>query len=926
MSLRSRVRTWGRAVFRAGELRSQVSEELAFHVESYAAELERRGMTRDEALRRARAELGSVAARREDCRRAWGARWFDELTGDLRYALRMLGKSPGFTAIAVGSLALGIGANTVIFTAAQHMLLDKLAVPHPDELRLLEWSQPTGNGVVDDLWGWWDDRADKTSVSTSLSYPVYEQLRRQNQARNEKQPLDELFAFKPLDGQTVTVNGKPEPLGAEMVSGNYFSALGVRPELGRAIENADDEAPGSGPVAMISDRFWTSHFGRAQDVIGKTLLVNTVPLTIVGVAPKEFTGASSAQVTPDVFFPMSMQPTVAPSPFNATKSPSLLTNTDEWWVLVMARAKPGVPDAKAAAELDVAFNAAVRATMPTNGKTIPRLLLLNGSRGQNPSAEGMAKPITVLMGLAGFVLLLACANLANLLLARASARQREMSVRMAMGAGRWRVVRQMLTESLLISLLGGAAGLALAYAVRNGIPRLLSNAWLPPAFAARFDWRISFFAVSISLATGLIFGLAPAWAATRVDVSSGLKDAAQTTTYRRRGLAGKALVTLQVALSMLLVVGAGLFTRTLMDLGRVKLGFQPDNLLLFQIVPPQARYPEAAATPLYRRLEERLASIPGVDRETLLQEPLISGNAIANTFVPEGTPRKKDGENPTVLLNDVGADFFRTVGIPIVAGRGFDATDTETSRKVAVINEALAKKYFPNVNPIGRTFVEGYHEPVQVEVVGICGDTKYYDLRNQAEPIFYMPYWQRPHGISQATFVLKTRTDRAAVMDAVRKAVASVDPNLPLMDVRTQNEQIAAKMRNERIFADLSAGFGVLALVLAGIGIYGMLAYSVSRRTSEIGIRMALGARPAMVLGMVLREAAWIAAIGMIAGLGAALGMGKLAASLLYGLKSWDPVTLAGSAVLLGLVALGASWIPARRAAGVDPIRALRHE
>jgi predicted permease len=920
MSLRSRVRTWWRAVFRGGEMSVQVSEELAFHIENYAADLERRGMSRAEAIRLARAELGSLTARREDCRRAWGARFFDELLGDLHYATRMLRKSPGFAAIAIGSLALGIGANTAIFTAAQHMLLDRLSAPHPEQLRLLEWLQPSNNGVVVDMWGWWDDHSDGNSVSTSFSYPVYEQLRRQNRS------MEELFAFKPLGGQTVTANGKAEALDVEMVSGNYFSGLGLAPEAGRLIDDADDGAPGSGRVAVISDRYWTTHFGRAANVMGKTVMVNTMPLTIVGVAPEGFTGAYSAQGTPAVFFPMSMQPEVSPSPFNAAKSPSLLTNTDEWWVLVMARVKPGVPDETAAAELTVTLNAAVRATMPVNGKTIPKLLLTDGSRGQNPSAEAMAKPLTVLMGLAGFVLLLACANLANLLLARAQARQREMSVRMAVGAGRGRVVRQMLTESLLISAMGGAAGLALAYAVRNGIPRLLSNAWTPPAFAARFDWRIFFFAVSISLATGLIFGLAPTWSATRVDVSSGLKDAAQTTTHRRRGLAGKALVALQVALSTLLVVSAGLFTRTLMELGHVNLGFKTGNLLLFDIVPPQARYLEAATTPLYRRLEETLASIPGVERETLVQEPLISGNAIANTFVPEGTARKKDGENPAVLLNDVGADFFRTFEIPILAGRGFNATDTETSRKVAVINEALARKYFPNMNPIGKTFMQGYHEPVQEEIVGVCGNTKYYNLRTGEDSIFYMPYWQREHGISQATFVLKSRMDRVALMEAVRKATAGVDANLPLMNVRTQNQQIAAKMRNERIFADLTAGFGVLALVLAAIGIYGMLAYSVSRRTSEIGIRMALGARPAMVLAMVLREAAWIVAIGMIAGMAAALGMGKVVASLLYGLKSWDPATLLSSAALLGLVALGASWIPARRAAGVDPMKALRHE
>ena len=333
MSVRSRVRTWWRAVFLGREMSRQVQEELAFHIESCAAELERRGLPRDEAMRRARAELGSLAARREDCRRAWGARWFDELRGDVRYALRMLARSPGFALIAVGSLALGIGANTVIFTAAQHMLLDKLAVPHPEQLRLLEWLQPSNNGVVVDMWGWWDDHSDGNSVSTSFSYPVYEQLRRQNKS------MQELFAFKPLGGQTVTVNGKPEALDVEMVSGNYFSGLGLEPEAGRLIDDADDGAPGSGPVVVISDRYWTTHFGRAADVIGKTVLVNTVPLTIVGVTPEGFTGASSAQGTPALFFPMSMQPAISPAPFNATKAPSLLTNTDEWWVLVMARAR-----------------------------------------------------------------------------------------------------------------------------------------------------------------------------------------------------------------------------------------------------------------------------------------------------------------------------------------------------------------------------------------------------------------------------------------------------------------------------------------------------------------------------------------------------------------------------------------------------------
>jgi predicted permease len=604
----------------------------------------------------------------------------------------------------------------------------------------------------------------------------------------------------------------------------------------------------------------------------------------------------------------------------------LLTNTDEWWVLVMGRMKPGLSDRTAVASLNVLLDAAVRATMPMNRDSqIPKLLMTDGSRGQNPAAEGLAKPISVLLGLGGFVLLLACANLANLLLARASARQREMSVRLALGAGRWRILRQMMTESLLLSLLGGIAGLMLAYAVRNAIPRMMSDSWAPPAFSARFDWRIFGFAAGVSIVTGLIFGLAPAWEATRVQVSSGLKDSAQTASHRRRGLAGKTIVVIEVALSMLLVVGAGLFVQTLIQLEHARLGFRPDNLLLFELQPPQTRYRDAANIPLYRQLEQKLSAIPGIQSVALTGLPLIDGNVMIHTFIPEGQQRKPEG-NPVVLSNDVGESFFSTYRIPIVAGRGFNASDTETSRKVAVVNESLAKKYFPRLNPIGRTFETGFHEPVRIEIVGVCGDAKYDRVRKDPEPTYYAPYWQNKHGVQQATFALATRLDAKTLAPTLRQAVQSVDRNLPVLDVRTQDEQIAASMQHERVFANLTAAFGALALILACIGIYGIMAWTVSRRTLEIGIRIAVGAPSEQVQAMVLREAAWMTSLGVAAGVGGALALGRVVASLLYGLKAWDPATFAGSATMLILVALGASWIPARRAAGVDPIRALRHE
>ncbi len=922
MSLMSRMITWGRAVTRRGRVDAQVDEELQFHVEHYAEDLVRGGMKREEAVRRARAELGSLAAARENCRQAWGTRWWDELRADLRYALRMLGRSPAFTAIAVGSLALGVGANTVIFTAAQHMLLDRLAVPHPEELRMLAWSE-SPDGVAQEMWGWFSSLPGGGEESTSFSYPVYQQLRSQNRA------FADIFAFKNYDRMTVTVDGQSEGVDTEMVSGNYYSTLGVQPQLGRLIQNSDDGAEGSGPVLVISDKFWTRRFGRSRDVIGKTILVNAKPMTIVGVNPRSFTGAYSAQGVPDIFLPFSMQPVVAPMSFDPDWPPSLLVNKTFWWVLVMGRIKPGASDATATASLTVTFDAAVRSTMTVkNDGQMPRFHLRDGSRGQNPNGDQMTKPVLVLMALAGFVLLLACANLANLLLARAGARQREMSVRQALGAGRGRILRQMMTESLLLALMGGMAGLMLAWGTRNVLPRMASDAWSPPAFSARFSWTIFLFALGISLLTGVIFGLAPALQATRVEASTGLKDAGQTVTRRRRGLAGKAIVATQVALSMLLVVGAGLFVQTLIRLGRVPLGFRSHNLLLFSVQLPETRYPGTTSVAVMRRLEEKLNTIPGVQGASLIQVPLVSGNVMNGTFVPEGWSNKgsRPEDKPAVMVNDVGKEFFKVFGIAIRAGRGFDATDTPTSRKVAVVNEALAKKYFPNMNPVGRTFQAGFNHPYVVEIVGVCGDAKYHDLRQEAEPTYYALYTQKSDGMTESTFAVSSHTDGLGIQPSIVDAVRSVDRTIPVLNVRTQDQQIDARLRQERIFASLTAGFGALALVLACIGIYGIMAYTVSQRTNEIGIRMALGARPGSVLRMVLGEASWMTAIGVAAGLGGALAMGRLVASLLFGVKPHDAMTLVVSAMALIVVSMGASWIPARRAARVNPMLALRHE
>ena len=891
-------------------------EEMQEHLIQQTEENMRSGMPPDEARRHAALKFGVAETIREQYHAETSLPLIESTLQDLRYAVRILRKSPGFTAIAVGSLALGIGANTAIFTAAQHMLLDRLNVPHPDQLRMFYWTQPK-EGIVSSMWGSWDDMPDGGEISTSFSYPVYQQMRQANRS------MAEVFAFKPYGRMTVTISGNAEAAETEMVSGNYYAGLGVRPQLGRGIQESDDGEVGSGPVVTISDRMWTNRFGRSPDAIGKTVLVNAQPMTVVGINPPGFTGANSAQGTPDVFLPFSMQPIVAP---DGSDTPSLLTNKSLWWVLMMGRIKPGVSSETSQASLNVALNAAVRATMDVKkDNQLPRLVLRDGSRGQNPSIEGFAKPLVVLMALAGLVLLLACANLANLLLARAGVRQREMSVRLAMGAGQRRILRQMMTESLLLSFLGGASGLLLAWLVRNTIPRLLSNAWDPPAFSARLSWPIFAFAAAVSVLTGIVFGLAPAWKSTRVEVSSSLKESGQTVTRRRRGLGGKAIVAVQVALSMLLVIGAGLFVRTLMQLGRTPLGFRSHNLLLFSVDLPETRYPLAASTPILQRLDEKFASVPGVQAEALTELPLISGSARNSTLIPEGQQKKAEG-NPSALTNRVGAHFFETFGIPIIAGRVFTMQDAPNSPKVAIVNQSLAQKYFPNANPIGKTFQTGGRHPFTVEIVGVCGDARYYRVRKEVQPTFYTPYWQVDEGVHDATFAISTQLDGHALLPSLRDAIRQIDTNLPMLDVRTQDEQIAANLRQERIFAVLSSGFGVLALALACVGIYGIMAYSVANRRNEIGIRLALGAQPRQVRTMILRESTWLSVAGIVAGVGTALFLTRLVKSMLYGIQPNDPLTISCGVLLLLAVALAASWIPARRAARVQPMEALRHE
>jgi predicted permease len=890
-----------------------MESELASHLEFLTADLVRAGYGPVEARRRARIALGGVTMAKEGMRASLGLKWLDELRADLRYGVRILRKSPGFTGIAAASLALAIGANTAIFSIAKSVLYDRLSVSHPEQLRALKW-HGEGSMAVHDMWGDFGPSPDGGGMMGPIfSYPVYQELRAHNRS------LEDLFAFK-WDGMNATIRGEAQRVQTEMVSGNYYSQLGVRPQLGRAIQASDEMVNGEGQVAVISEGLWERAYGRSPSVLGQTITVNQTPFTIVGVNPRGFTGAKGVQASPDVFVPLTMIQVIDPK-----GTTSLLEDPTLWWVNVMGRVKPGVTDSQAEAVLAAQLEAATRGTMQVKpGETMPHLVLVDGSRGLR-LADGMfRKPAYVLMALTGFVLLLACANIANLLLARGAQRQREMSVRLAMGAGRGRILRQLLTESLLLAGIGGLGGLLLGYAGRNAIPSLMTNRWQTNAFDAHFDWEVFGFAAGMTTLTGLLFGLAPAWLAARAEVSSSLKESAQTVSRRRKGFGGKAIVAFQIALSTLLVVGAGLFLRTLFALNTVDAGFKTEHLLLLEVDPPAKRYADGKAVQLHARLEEGFAGVPGVQAVTAASTAYIADSMSNDLFLPEGEAQDQH-KDQAEMFNVVGNSFFSTMGIPMIAGRAFGAEDTATSAKVAVINESLARKRFPNANPIGKMFRTGDATDGLVRIVGICADTRYMNLRDDAPPQFFMLYRQQAQA-GGMTYAIRTQLEPAALVPALRRVAQGVDRDLPLIDLRTQREQIDATMQMERMFAALTTGFGLLALALACVGIYGVMAYQVANRTNEIGIRLALGAQPRQVRGMILRESTGLAIAGVVLGVAAALLLTRLVKSMLYGIEPWDPLTMVGGVVILQAVAVAASWIPARRAAGVQPMEALRHE
>ncbi len=833
---------------------------------------------------------------------------------DVRYGLRMLRKTPGFTAVVVLTLALGIGANTAIFSLINALMLKGLPVNDPQQLVALNW---TGDKLDVQNSGYGDG---------SFSYPVFEQLRARSRTVS-------LFGFARLGFDPYCVNistdGQTSLAAGEMVTGNFFSVLGVTPVLGRTITESDVNSTGA-RAAVISYAYW-SKLGRNQAVIGKNIALNGVPFTIVGVAPAGFFGVAPGWA-PDVWIPITDHAFLRPWGSRRELQGGAIQNAEQWWWLaLMGRRKPGVTEAQAQAELDVLAQQSVRAALNPGTTEADRLHIHVKPAGQGLEylRSQLRQPVTVLMILVGLLLLIACANVATLLLARATARQREVGVRVALGATRGRLIRQLLTESILLAGLGGLLGLLFAGWGTGTLIALFGGQDL--RLEAPLDVTVLGFTAAVSLVTGILFGLAPLLPVLSIGLAPTLKNNVPAIAGTRRRLsAGRLLVALQVAVSLLLLISAGLFLRTLQKLQAQNFGFDQRQVLLFQLDPTRNGYEGDRRVTLFTQVLERLQALPGVSSATLSRLSLLSGwVSNEDIIIPGYTP--KSGERMLIDANAVGPDFFKTMGIRLLAGRGVEWRDTASAPAVAVVNQAFARRFFGTASPLGQHLRFDTKDAVQrdFEIVGVAADAKFDSARRQARATAYVPYTQT-HEMTSAFFELRATGDPAALATSVRAAVRDLDPQLPLLNLRTQTEQIDELLSQERLFARLSSFFGGLGLLLACIGLHGTMSYAVSRRTTEIGVRMALGAPRSQVLWMVLRQSLIIVALGVAAGIPLALAAtrvgGSMISGLLFGIKALDPMTIVAASGLLLVVAALAGYLPARRASNVDPMVALRYE
>ncbi len=864
------------------------------------------------------------------------------LIQDLRYGFRMLLKQKGLTAIALLSLALGIGANTALFSVVDAMLLKMLPVHEPERLVLFRSVAPREFGVGGYNGQSRTDPATGQRNMTSFAYQSYQRMREQ------QGPISDLFAFSEVS-LNVNAGGQAELTNGQVVSGNYFTGLGVQPFLGRTLTDEDDK-PGATPVALMSHRYWQERFGSDNSIVGRQINLNNVAFTVIGVTPPGFNGTMNVGSSPDFHIPLQTEPLLY-----VDRKQSYMSGAGIWWLRLMGRLKPGATQEQVQAQLENAFQqsvlehrAARQAQAAASGgnkiaeldpKHFPRLFADPGGQGEMNRRDYYKPSLYLLLGVVGLVLLIACANVANLLLSRAAGRQKEIGLRLALGASRRRLMRQLLTESVLLSVLGGALGLVFAVWIKDGL--LAVSDWGGRGMRAldpQLDWRVLGFTIALSLATGILFGLAPAWRTTRLDLTPALKESGRTSSAVHRSWLSRGLVVFQVALSLLLLVGAGLFVRTLVNLQRVDPGFNTQNLLLFEIQPGLIGYKDEQLRQLYPQISERIESVPGVQTVTFSRMPLLAqGSSSSSVFLREALNATPDAEGRLKPTGDshrhwVRENFLEAMGIPLLQGRTFTPHDDTKTPKVAVVNQTFAAKYFPNENAVGKRFTFDTSKPDEIEIVGISRDAKYTRQRDEIPPTVYTSFRQeRP--MQFGTFEVRTASaDATAVIAGMRQAIKEVEPNLPLGIIRTQIEQADETLRMERLFAKLLTLFGLLAQQLAAIGLFGVLAYTVSQRTHEIGIRMALGASRGSVLKMIVRQGMVLAVLGVVLGLIGAYVLTKYLESwvklsdMLFGVKVSDPFTYGAIAVLLSVVALIACYIPARRATKVDPLVALRYE
>lgn len=798
---------------------------------------------------------------------------------DLRYFLRTLGRQPGFALTVILSLAVGIGASTVMFGVARAILLDRIAAHDPESLVLLEWSASdfpaeslSGNLSFDG----------GNAKSTSFSQPAYESFAR------HARTLQPIIAFSAIERLNVSSQGEPTIARGAMVSDNHYDTLGVRAAIGR-LRMSESEA-------VLSNAYWRSRFGGDPRVLGRALVLNGKPFTIAGVEPRDFRGTLDVGSAAQVIVPISAQKTL----FGFSDA----ANTNSWWLQLIGRRRG--TDAQITSELTALLQPAVKPRIHVNA--------LPGSRGLVDTARMLRQPVLILGAAVLLVLLIACTNVAGLLLARATSRRKEIAVRMSLGASRGALITQLLIESVTLSLLGGAAGVALAYWIRPLVPFVLATPGPQLDVDVPLDLRVLAFTIAVCVVTGIVFGLVPALRATRIELA--------TTTRNRFA---NVLMVIQIAVSIILMIGCGLFLRSLAHLESGERGFDASNLLLFHLDPTLNGYEGARLVQFYEQVEARVRAVPGVRIVAPTRYALLTGQSAIGTLFIEGKPADEK-DRQYVYMHTVGEQFLDAMRIPVILGRGIRASDNEGATKVAVITQAMARQYFPKQSPIGQRIGFSKKKAADIEIVGIVRDARYTSMKDEMPPTVILPYRQQLDRLDSMSFVVRTTGDPHALADAVREAVRSIDPNVPLFDVRTQTEQIDESMRHERALAALSTFFGIVALVLSCIGLYGLMAYIAARRTRETGVRIALGARGVDIALNVLRRALLLVLAGVAIGAAASLALTKYVESLIFGVGTHDTASIAAAIAVMIAVALAASWLPARRASRIDPVAALRAE